>query len=125
DSMGRNHGTWTALPNLGVPGVASGNSAAYFGNGSKAYGEVPFSFDLNTSTITVECWVKTTNVSDTLSPLASWAATPNHKGYMFIKEFGEWRTAFSFGDDFIYTYVPMGSLPLDRAERWAHLVFTS
>jgi hypothetical protein len=44
---------------------------------------------------------------------------------MFIKEFAEWRTAFSFGDDFIYTYVTMGNLPLDRSERWTHLVFTS
>jgi hypothetical protein len=89
-----------------VAGVAAGNSAAYFPGGARAYGQVPFSFDLNTATITVECWVKTTNVSETLSPVASWAASPNRKGYMFIKEFDEWRTAFSFGDDFIYTYVP-------------------
>jgi hypothetical protein len=86
---------------------------------------VPYAANLNSQTISVECWVRTTNVSATLSPLGSFAATPNRKGYMFIKEFSEWRTAFSFGDDFIYTYVPMGNLPADRGDRWAHLVFTS
>ncbi len=86
---------------------------------------MPFSFDLNTPSITVECWVKTTNLTDTLSPVASWTASPDRKGYMFIKEFAEWRTAFSFGDDYVYTYVSMGDLPLNRAERWTHLVFAS
>jgi hypothetical protein len=125
DAMGRNPGTWATPPTLGVPGVAGTNTAAYFPDGARAYGDVPFSFDLNTATITVECWVKTTNVTETLCPVGSWAATPHLKGYMFIKEFGEWQSAFSFGDDFIYTYIPLGDLPLDRSERWAHLVFTS
>jgi hypothetical protein len=125
DAMGRHDGTWITPPTLGVAGVAAGNSAAYFPDGAKCYGEVPFSFDLNSSTISVECWVKTTNVTETLTPVASWVASPHHTGYMFIKEFDEWRTAFSFGDDFVYTYLTQGTLPLDRSERWTHLVFTS
>jgi hypothetical protein len=125
DAMGRNPGTWLSAPTLGVGGVTPGNTAAYFTGSAQGYGQVPFAQNLNVSTISVECWVKTTNVSDTLSPLGSWSATPHYQGYMFIKEFGEWRSALSFGDDYIYTYVPMGDLPLDRSERWAHLVFTS
>src|ERR1044071_3619919 len=125
DSMGRHDGAWNSLPDQGVPGVAAGNSATHFTLANRTYGSVPFSFDLNSSTISVECWVKTTNISSTLSPVGSWAATLNLEGYMFIKESTEWRTAFSFGNDFIYTYVPMGNLPLDHSERWTHLVFTS
>jgi hypothetical protein len=125
DAMGRNPGTWISPPTLGVPGVAAGDSAAYFPDGQRAYGEVPFSFDLNSSTITVECWVMTTNVSETLSPVASWAASPHYQGYMFIKNGQEWDSAFSFNDTYIYTYVPMGNLPTNSSPRWTHLVFTS
>ncbi len=122
DAMGRNHGTWMSPPNLGSPGVTAGNSAAYFPGGLNAYGQVPFASALNSQTISVECWVRTTNVAAMLSPLGSFAASPSRRGYMFIKEFGDWRTAFSFGNDFIYTYVDMGTMTPDR---WTHLVFTS
>jgi len=43
---------------------------------------------------------------------------------MFIKEFGEWRTAFSFGT-IIYTYVPVGNLAFGSFGALTHLVFTS
>lgn len=124
DAMGRHDGTWVTPPTLGATGVVAGstNTAAQFTLASSSYGEAAFGSDLNGSTITVECWVKTANISGTLCPVSSWVASPNRKGYMFVKEGPEWYSAFSFGDDFLYTYIVNGPIAPDQ---WTHLVFSS
>jgi hypothetical protein len=98
DAMGRNPGTWTTAPTLGVTGVASGNAAAYFPAGANAYGEVPFAADINTQPLTVECWVRTTNFTSAQPPVSSWAATPSDRGYMFYLNATEWRSLISYSD---------------------------
>jgi hypothetical protein len=124
DAMGRHDGTWVVPPTLGAPGVVAGgsNTAAQFTLAAQAYGEVPFAFDLNSQSITVECWVNTSDISDTLVPVSSWVAAPNHKGYMFVKQGPDWQSAFSFGDAYVYTYVDIGTM---SPGRWTHLAFTS
>lgn len=119
DAMGRNPGTWVNSPNLGVAGVSGGNSAAYFPAGGTAYGQVPYSPDLNTQPITVECWVHTTNFTGAQTPVASWAATPSDRGYLFYLSDIEWRTLIAFTDGLFY--VPNGAF---KSARWTHLVFT-
>lgn len=123
DAMGRNPGSWVTPPTLGAPGALSGsaNGAAQFTLANASYGEVPFAANLNTDTISVECWVKTSEVENDIVPLSSWVASPNHKGYMFIKSGSSWRTALSFGDTYVYTYVAMGSVV---PAQWTHLVYT-
>ena len=124
DAMGRHDGAWVAGPTLGAAGVVAGstNTAAQFTLASQSYGEVPFAFDLNGQTITVECWVKTANISDTLVPVSSWVAAPNKRGYMFVKDGPAWNSAFSFDNTNIYTFVGIGSI---RPNEWTHLAFSS
>jgi len=119
DAMGRNHGTWVTQPTLGAAGVSAGNSAAHFPPGANAYGEVAYATDLNSLPITVECWVRTTNFTGAQTPVASWAATPDDRGYLFYLSDNEWRTLLSFSDGLFYT--PNGPISLNR---WTHLVFT-
>jgi hypothetical protein len=119
DAMGRNHGTWVVPPSLGSPGVASGNAAAHFVPGANAYGEVPFSAQLNGPALTVECWVRTTNFTGAQTPVSSWAASPDNRGYLFYLGDNEWRTLLAFNDGLFY--VPNGPIDLDR---WTHLAFT-
>ena len=124
DAMGRHDGTWIVGPTLGAAGVVAGstNTAAQFTLATGSYGEAPYGSDLNGQTITVECWVKTANISDILVPVSSWVAAPNKRGYMFVKDGPNWNSAFSFGDDFIYTYIGIGSL---APNQWTHLAFSS
>lgn len=120
DSMGRYDGTWVTAPTLGAAGIG-GTTAASFVLATGSYGEVPYTPELNGATISVECWVRTSNTDATLSPLGSWASFPNYLGYMFLKDGTQWRSAISRGNDFIYTYVPFGEM---KVNAWTHLVFT-
>lgn len=123
DSMGRNPGAWVTSPTLGVPGALAGNTngAAQFALADAAYGSVPFAAALNSDTLTVECWVKTSEVENNIIPVSSWAASPHHQGYMFVKSGSSWRSAFSFGDTYVYTYVTIGTV---TPGQWTHLVYT-
>lgn len=119
DAMGRNPGVWVNPPTLGANGVSGGNSAAYFPSGGTAYGEVPFSADLNSQPLTVECWVRTTNFTSLQPPVSSWAATPSDRGYMFYLGDSAWRSLIAFNDGLFY--VDQGDFKMDR---WTHLVLT-
>lgn len=123
DAMGRNPGTWVTAPTLGAPGALAGNTntAAEFVLATASYGTVPFAAALNSDTISVECWVKTSEIENDIVPVSSWAASPDRKGYMFTASAGQWRSAFSFGNDFAYTYISAGNI---SAGQWSHLVYT-
>jgi hypothetical protein len=123
DSMGRHDGTYTGTVLLGGPGalVGSANTAASFDGTS--YGTVPFSAALNTPSFTMECWAKTTNLADTMSPASTHYL---NKGCYFLSGVpapGQWAAAVgsAVSDFLVVSSTPAATM---ASNTWTHLVVT-
>jgi hypothetical protein len=128
DSMGRWDGFWTnnsGPVTLGVPGALSNSptTAAHFTLANQSWGEVPtLPPPITTGDITYECWARTTDTADNLSPFSTFK---NQYGFFFRKSTEPaWRACNGYGE--LDTGVPFrnGGPTALQSGKWTHLVCT-
>jgi len=127
--MGRWDGFWTnnsGPVTLGVPGALSNSptTAAHFTLANQSWGEVPtLPPPVTTGYVTYECWARTTDAADNLSPVSSFR---NQYGFFFRKSNEPaWRACNGYGE--LDTGVPFrNTTPPNRLQsgHWMHLVCT-
>ena len=126
DAMGRHDGSYANLSGnpvtMGVPGaLAFSSDQAISLDGSRSFGQVPYTPALNGSTFSLECWAKTTVLNETLCPVSSRA---NTKGEWFwTYPAGQWSGGVAqSGNNY---YVPSSVLPdAIQSDQWTHLVIS-
>jgi hypothetical protein len=123
DAMGRHDGTYTGTVLLGGPGAIPGSPSTAASFDGTGYGTVPFSAALNAPSFTMECWARTTNLADMMSPASTHYL---NKGCYFLSGEpapGQWTAVYgSAGSD----YVVISSTPAATmaSNAWTHLVVT-
>ena len=121
DALGRHDGVFKGGVTLGVPSglTGSSNTAASF-NGSSGYAEVPYTKDLNTSTYTVECWVRANPTPKAICPVSSFTQPPG-RGYLLQSWNGQWNYFSGDGVNSYVLYIP-GSDAI--YSKWTYLAAT-
>jgi len=131
DALARNDGYYTNLTGatppvtLGAVGALSTDpdTAASFTAASKGIGVVPLSSTLTPNSWSIECWVKTTVLSDTsLCPVSSTFAT---KGWWWGSyPSGYWSSLiYSGGNAYYINYTAVTGDAITSGQ-WSHLVMT-
>lgn len=128
DAMGRHDGVYVGTATLGAPGVESGGSdtAVTFDGATQSYGKVPYSALLNSAAMTLECWAKTTVLTNTgLCPVSTRASTRG--GWFWTYPLGSWSGGKNIGGKTYYIPGPSGATGSSAiiAGQWMHLVLTA
>ncbi|MGA2865568.1 MAG: LamG-like jellyroll fold domain-containing protein [Verrucomicrobiota bacterium] len=133
DAMGRHDGYYTNVSGnpvtLGAAGALfnDADTAVSF-DGSASYGVVPFSSKLNGRNFTLECWARTTDLTEELCPVSSsfsskgeWFFSGSGPDYSFPS--GSWNGGV-YSDGLGY-FVP-STVAADAvvSGQWTHLVMT-
>ncbi|HVV70837.1 MAG TPA: LamG-like jellyroll fold domain-containing protein, partial [Verrucomicrobiae bacterium] len=122
DALGRHDGTYFGTPALGATGVGPGGDAAATFDGA-SYGSVPFAPALNSAVFSIECWVKTGDLSDTLVPVSSHYSG---KGWYFqtaVPTAGQWAGGVAVGGSEYYVPSTTAADSM-QSNVWTQLVIT-
>jgi hypothetical protein len=107
DIVGGVDGTWTGSPTLGSPGGVTDGDAAATLDGSSQYGSVPPSIDF-TNSMTVEAWVKTSDLSSNQSVV--WRQDTSEPSYGLEVEAGQPKALFNAGHFGVVTLADSNSI---------------